>query len=357
MATMHDIVMTALASVMDPDLGRDLVSLNMVKHVDTDVDSVRIAVELTTPACPMKDRIRDDIVTAVRGAIDNSALHIDVEFTAQVRGGDPNRDVLPNVKHVIAVGAGKGGVGKSTVSTLLAMGLARAGAAVGLLDGDIYGPSLGTMLGLDDLQPTANGNILDPFEAHGLKSMTIAKLVDPEKAMIWRGPMAHKAFQQLLLQTNWGNLDYLIVDLPPGTGDVPLSLAQALPLSGSVIVCTPQKVALNDARRAVRMFGQLNVPVLGVVENMSWFIDDADNEHDLYGRGGVEHMATDMQLPFLGAVPMHTRVRVQGDEGDPTAMFEAHPAITSAVERLAGELARQVSMQSGNMVQPTINVT
>jgi ATP-binding protein involved in chromosome partitioning len=261
------------------------------------------------------------------------------------------------VKHVIAVGAGKGGVGKSTVSTLLAMGLARTGAAVGLLDGDIYGPSLGTMLGLDDLQPTAKGNILDPFEAHGLKSMTIGKLVDPEKAMIWRGPMAHKAFQQLLLQTDWGALDYLIVDLPPGTGDVPLSLAQALPLSGSVIVCTPQKVALNDARRAVRMFGQLNVPVLGVVENMSWFIDDADNEHDLYGRGGAEHMATNMQLPFLGALPMQTQVRVQGDEGDPTAMFEAHPAITSAVEHLAGELARQVSMQSANMVQPTINVT
>ena len=357
MATTHDIVMTALTSVMDPDLGRDLVALNMVKHVDTDEDGVRIAVELTAPACPMKDRIKDDIVTAVRKATNDTELEVTVDFTAKVRGGDPNRDVLPNVKHVIAVGAGKGGVGKSTVSTLLAMGLARAGAAVGLLDGDIYGPSLGTMLGLDDLQPTANGNILDPFEAHGLKSMTIAKLVDPEKAMIWRGPMAHKAFQQLLLQTNWGELDYLIVDLPPGTGDVPLSLAQALPLSGSVIVCTPQKVALNDARRAVRMFGQLNVPVLGVVENMSWFIDDADNEHDLYGRGGAEHMATNMQLPFLGALPMQTQVRVQGDEGDPTAMFEAHPAITSAVEHLAGELARQVSMQSANMVQPTINVT
>ena len=356
MSHTRETVLAALARVPDPDLGSDLVSLGMVKDVQVHADRVDITIELTTPACPMKDRIRHDIERAVQG--DDSTTPVNVTFTANVRGGDPTRDVLPGVKHVIAVGAGKGGVGKSTLSTLLAVGLARSGASVGLLDGDIYGPSLGTMLGLNDMQATAQGNTLDPFAVHGIKAMTIAKLVDPEKAMIWRGPMAHKAFQQLLLQTNWGELDYLIVDLPPGTGDVPLSLSQALPLRGSVIVCTPQKVALDDARRAVRMFEQLDVPVLGVVENMSWFIDDADGEHDVYGRGGAERMATDMQLPFLGAMPMHTNVRVAGDDGDPGAMIEAHSAVTTAVEHLAGELARQIAIATAaaEMQMPTMSI-
>ena len=357
MSLTHETIMHALATVLDPDLGTDLVTLNMVKGADITDQGVQIAVELTTPACPMKDRIEDDIITAVRNAAGDSTLQVQVNFSAKVRGGNPDREVLPGVKHVIAVGAGKGGVGKSTVSTMLALGLARAGAAVGLLDGDIYGPSLGTMLGLDDLQATAKGNILDPFEVHGIKAMTIGKLVDPEKAMIWRGPMAHKAFQQLLLQTDWGELDYLVVDLPPGTGDVPLSLAQALPLSGSVIVCTPQRVAQDDARRAVKMFGELNVPVLGVVENMSWFIDDAENEHDLFGRGGAEQMAQTMGLPFLGALPMHTLVRVHADAGASSDMYEAHPQVTQAADAIAAHTAQQVSVTAATMVQPTINVT
>lgn len=358
MSHTNETILAALATVPDPDLGSDLVSLRMVKDVQVHADTIDIAIELTTPACPMKDRIRADIQAAVQAHGDDATTPINVTFTSKVRGGDPTRDVLPGVKHVIAVGAGKGGVGKSTISTLLAAGLARSGASVGLLDGDIYGPSLGTMLGLDAMQATAQGNILDPFVVNGIKVMTIAKLVDPEKAMIWRGPMAHKAFQQLLLQTNWGELDYLIVDLPPGTGDVPLSLSQALPLRGSVIVCTPQKVALDDARRAVRMFEQLKVPVLGVIENMSWFIDEADGEHDLYGRGGAEHMATDMQLPFLGAMPMHTQVRVAGDVGDPAAMVDAHTTVSRAVEHLAGELARRISIATAatDTQMPTVSI-
>ena len=356
MTLTSETVQKALAGVPDPDLGSDLVSLNMVKDIQIDGSTVTIDIELTTPACPMKDRIRDDIVTAVQAH--DPQVQVEVRFTAKVRSNGPPRDVLPNVQHVIAVGAGKGGVGKSTISTLLAMGLARAGASVGLLDGDIYGPSLSTMLGLDALQPTAQGNTLDPFDVHGIKSMTIGKLVDPEKAMIWRGPMAHKAFQQLLLQTNWGELDYLIVDLPPGTGDVPLSLAQSLGLSGAVIVCTPQKIAQDDARRAVRMFGQLDVPVLGVVENMSFFIDDDNREHDLFGRGGAMQMATDMDLPFLGAVPMHTRVRIHGDDGKPEDMLDAHTAVTSAVEHSVGELVRQLAISMANRpMTPTIRVT
>jgi ATP-binding protein involved in chromosome partitioning len=349
-------VRKALEGVPDPDLGSSLVALNMVKDVVVDGATVTIGIELTTPACPMKDRIRDDVVAAVN-AVDG-ASQVEVRFTANVRASGPPRDVLPEVKHVIAVGAGKGGVGKSTVATLLALGLARAGATVGLLDGDIYGPSLGTMLGLDGLQPTAKGNIMDPFDLHGIKSMTISKLVDPEKAMIWRGPMAHKAFQQLLLQTSWGELDYLIVDLPPGTGDVPLSLAQAIGLTGAVIVCTPQKIAQDDARRAVRMFGQLDVPLLGVIENMSYFIDDNEQEHDLFGRGGAQQMATDMNLPFLGAVPMHTQVRIAGDMGNPPGMLDAHAAVTSAVEHCVGELVRRIAISMATKpMTPTISVT
>ena len=251
---------------------------------------------------------------------------------------------LPGVKHVIAVGAGKGGVGKSTVSTVLATGLAKLGAAVGLLDGDIYGPSLSTMLGLDELQPTAKGNMLDPFEAHGVKCMSIAKLVDPEKAMIWRGPMAHKAFSQLVLQTEWGELDYLIVDLPPGTGDVPLSLAQLLPVTGSVVVCTPQRVAIEDARRAVRMFQQLDVRVLGTVENMSWFVGNDGVEYDLFGRGGAERMAEAMQIPFLGAMPLHIAMREHADNGTPLGNFEIDAALTDRLLGVCNELARQVSI-------------
>ena len=345
----------ALRSVEDPDLKRDLVTLGMVQSIEVDQQDIRVVIELTTPASPMKDRIRTAATQAIAKAAGAASPSITIDFTSPPP--DQPRDVLPKVRHVIAVGAGKGGVGKSTISTLLAIGLARAGAAVGLLDGDIYGPSLGTMLGLDDLDPMGKGNTLVPFDVHGIKSMTIAKLVDPEKPMIWRGPMAHKAFSQLLLQTDWGELDYLIVDLPPGTGDVPLSLAQALPLAGAVIVCTPQRVAQDDARRAVRMFGELGVPVVGLVENMSWFVTDEGVEYDLFGRGGAKQMAADMDLPFLGPLPLHIAMRQHADAGTPLANFQINDDITAAIDHLASELARRVAMQAGASEQPTISVT
>ena len=358
----HDAVLQALSTVQDPDLGRDLVTLGMVKDVQIDGSKVTVGIELTTPACPMKDRIQSDIETAITQAAQGAQVHIEVEFTAKVRAPEPANtetpNPLPGVKHVIAVGAGKGGVGKSTVSTFLATGLARFGAKVGLLDGDIYGPSLATMLGLDEIQPTANGNILDPFLVHGIKSMSIAKLVDPEKAMIWRGPMAHKAFSQLVLQTDWGELDYLIVDLPPGTGDVPLSLAQLLPLTGAVVVCTPQRVAIDDARRAVRMFQQLNVGILGVVENMSCFVGDDGKEYDLFGRGGAERMAEGMGIPFLGAVPLHMNMRINADEGTPLKNFEINEDITSTLLETCQHLAQQVSITTMNTPgRPTLTIS
>lgn len=228
----------------------------------------------------------------------------------------------PGIRHVVAVGAGKGGVGKSTVAVNLAVGLARQGHAVGLLDADIYGPSIPTLMGLDTLEPQMFQGMLQPFLTHGVKAMTIGKLVDPEKPLIWRGPMAHGAFKQLVEQTAWGDLDYLILDLPPGTGDVSLTMAQLLTVTGAVIVCTPQKVAQDDAVRAVRMFQTLHIEPLGVVENMSYFLGDDGKEYDLFGRGGAERMARRLGLPFLGAIPIRMALRMNSDAGDPSANFD-----------------------------------
>lgn len=364
LTTQH--VHDALRTVQDPDLHKDLVTLNMVKDVAVDGGHVSIGIELTTPACPMKDKIRSDIERAVHAKADAEGAtveSVDIEFTADVR--KPNEKIrdesspLPNVKHIIAVGAGKGGVGKSTVATMLAVGLARHGAKAGLLDGDIYGPSMTTMLGLGEIPPAASGNTLIPFEVHGIKAMTIGKLVDPEKALIWRGPMAHGAFKQLATQTDWGELDYLVIDLPPGTGDVPLTMAQLLPLSGSVIVCTPQKVAQDDARRAVRMFQQLGVPILGIVENMSYFIGDDDKQYDIFGKGGAEEMAQAMNLPFLGPLPIHMEMRANSDAGTPLENWSVNEAIAAELDRLCQNLASQISIQSmsGQYVQPTLSVT
>ena len=355
----------ALRTVKDPDLHKDLVALNMVKDARVQAGDVFVHIELTTPACPMKDRIRDDIVAAIRGKaseVGASIGAVNVEFSADVRS--PNAKVhdkespLPNVKHIVAVGAGKGGVGKSTVSTIIAVGLARQGAKVGLLDGDIYGPSMPTMLGLDELPGGIRGNMLLPFEVHGIRAMTIGKLVEPEKALIWRGPMAHGAFKQLATQTEWGELDYLIIDLPPGTGDVALTMCQMLPLSGAVVVCTPQKVAQDDARRAVRMFQQLGVEVLGLVENMSAFICEHGTEYDLFGKGGAKRMAEAMNLPFLGSLPIHPQLRISGDAGTPLANWKV-PALATEMDAICGNLAQQISIAtlSGKLVQPTLTIS
>ena len=357
-------LLDALRTVLDPDLNKDLVTLNMVKEAVPVGDRAKVVVELTTPACPMKDKIRADIEAAIARAAQQHGQYleaVDVEFTADVRS--PNErtrgesNPLPLVRQIIAVGAGKGGVGKSTVSVNLAVGLARFGARVGLLDGDIYGPSAPTMLGLDQVGTAARGNMLLPFEVHGIRAMTIGKLVDSDKALIWRGPMAHGAFKQLATQTDWGELDYLIVDLPPGTGDVPLTLSQLLPLSGAVIVCTPQQVAQDDARRAVRMFQQLGVDVLGVVENMSYFVGDDGREYDLFGRGGAEIMAQTMGLPFLGAIPIVTALRTNSDAGTPLRNWE-DPTLAASIDRFVKNVASQVSIASfgKTFVQPTLSI-
>jgi ATP-binding protein involved in chromosome partitioning len=354
----------ALRTVLDPDIRKDLVTLGMVKETKVEGDRALVTVELTTPACPMKDKIRGDIEAAIAAkAAERGARHagVDVTFTADVRRANERTkdgaNPLPGVRQVIAVGAGKGGVGKSTVAVNLAVALARMGARTGLLDGDIYGPSAPTMLGLEDEPTQARGNMLLPFEVHGIKAMTIGKLVDPDKPLIWRGPMAHGAFKQLATQTEWGELDYLIVDLPPGTGDVPLTLSQLLPLSGAVIVCTPQQVAQDDARRAARMFEQLGVPLIGVVENMSVFVDDSGREHDLFGKGGAEIMAHSMGLSFLGAIAIRPALRVHSDRGTPLANWN-DARLGAELDLVARNIAARVSTLAyqGTLVQPTISV-
>jgi ATP-binding protein involved in chromosome partitioning len=268
---------------------------------------------------------------------------------SQPAGSQASAPVLPGVKHVIAVGAGKGGVGKSTVAVNLAVGLALRGHAVGLMDGDIYGPSLPTMLGLGGLQTNILGNMLQPFLVHGVKAMTIGKLVDSEKPLIWRGPMAHGAFKQLVEQTQWGELDYLIIDLPPGTGDVALTMAQLIRLSGAVVVCTPQRVAQDDAVRALRMFQQLNIEVLGVVENMSYFIADdvaPHREYDLFGRGGAEMMAQRLGVPFLGSIPITMALRKNSDDGNPSANWQGQTPLVRSLDAMVKNVEGQVALSS-----------
>ena len=361
MAITKESVLEQLRKVNDPELHRDLVSLGMVKAVTCDGGQVAVKIELTTPACPLKDQIEGDVRRAIE-ALGDGVAGIEVEFTANVKAGGnrtEENNPLPDVKHIVAVGAGKGGVGKSTVSVNLAVGLARAGAAVGLLDGDIYGPSLPTMLGIRGQEIAARGNMMLPFEVHGVKAMTIGALVSDDKPLIWRGPMAHGAFRDLVTRTLWGELDYLVIDLPPGTGDVPLSMSQMLPLTGAVVVCTPQRVAQDDAARAVAMFQQLHVPLLGVVENMSYFIGDDGKTYDIFGRGGAEAMASRLSVPFLGAVPINMALRAHSDEGCPGENFEAGSELGKSLDGLAGSLAGQISItaNAADAAGPTLSVS
>ena len=268
---------------------------------------------------------------------------------------------LETVAHTIAVGAGKGGVGKSTIAVNLAVGLARRGRAVGLLDGDIYGPSLPTLMGLRSLEPNVHDGLFQPFVTHGVKSMTVGKLVEADKPLIWRGPMAHGAFKQLTEKTQWGELDDLIIDLPPGTGDVPLTMSQHLKLTGAVIVCTPQRVAQDDAVRAVKMFEQLDIDILGVVENMSVFIAPDGTEYDIFGRGGAQQMAQRLGLPFLGAVPLTMGLRANGDAGEPSANFEGdapdQARLTKALNALIDNLESQLALAAIRQAKGTPSLT
>jgi ATP-binding protein involved in chromosome partitioning len=352
----RDQVISALRMVKDPELFQDIVSLNMVKEIRLDGDDVFVTVELTTPACPLKDRIEKEVTAALKSA---GAREVALQLTANTRGpAGPRKDVLPQVKNVVAVGAGKGGVGKSTIALNLAVGLRRAGATVGLMDGDIYGPSMPTMLGIKGQTPRLNGARIIPFFVHGIHAVTMGSLVEPDKPLIWRGPMAHSAFKQLLLEnTQWPQLDYLVVDLPPGTGDVPLTLCQLLPLTGAVVVATPQQVALDDAVRALRMFEQLQTAVLGIIENMSYLVAPDGSEIDLFGKGGAEAAAKDLGVPFLGALPLYTDLRINSDAGTPEKNFTSNPGLGAALKRIVENLAGQISRHNLKDAGPELNIS
>ncbi len=341
----------ALSHVQDPELHKDLVTLNMVKDIAIDGGSVRVGIELTTPACPLKDQIGGDVEREIRRI--EGVREVSIDWSAQVRQTPRLADHLPGVKNTVAIGAGKGGVGKSTIAVMAAVGLAREGASVGLMDADVYGPSIPKMLGIDDGKPHVRGDRILPIETAGIRVMSMGFMVEPEKAVIWRGPMVHGVIKQFLDQVEWGELDYLIIDLPPGTGDVPLTLAQSVPMTGAVIVCTPQEVALLDAIKALRMYQQLKVDILGMVENMSYFkAPDTGIEYDLFGRGGARQAAERVGVPFLGEIPIHIGIRRSGDEGTPSAVFDDTDEVTSdAVMGFVRNLAGQVSVKNAGAGQ------
>lgn len=352
-------VLKALGNVDDPDLGKDLVTLNMIKDVEIDGNNVSFTVELTTPACPMKEMIENACINAITHLVSKEAV-VKVTMSSRVNTKRKENDVLlPGVKNIIAVASGKGGVGKSTVSVNLALGLAEQGAKVGLLDADIYGPSVPIMLGIRDERPmmtevNGKGKIV-PVEKYGIKAISIGLLVDEKQAMVWRGPMASSAIKQFITDVHWGDLDYLIIDLPPGTGDVHLTLVQSVPVTGAVVVSTPQPVAAADAKKAIMMFKQpqINIPILGMVENMAYFtpVELPENKYYIFGKGGAKKMAEQFELPFLGEVPLVQGIREGGDNGLPAVLDDVSPAKPIFME-LASNVARNISMRNADM-EPT----
>jgi ATP-binding protein involved in chromosome partitioning len=340
-------VYEALRAVKDPDLHRDIVALNFVKDLHIDGGRVAFTIELTTPACPVKDAMRDEAhraVSALPGVTD-----VQVTMTASVRAArnvDSAQTPIEGVRNIVAVGAGKGGVGKTTLAVNIAAALAARGSRVGLIDGDIYGPNVPMMLGVQG-QLMADGEKIVPAEQFGIKVVSMGFLANDDSPVIWRGPMLHSVIRQFFHDVKWGELDYLVIDMPPGTGDVALSLSQTVPVAGAIVVTTPQEVSLADSRRAVRMYQKLNIPVLGLIENMSFFAcPNCQHESDIFGRGGGERTAEAMEVPFLGRIPIYEPIRRGGDAGQPLVVAEPSSPAARAFFAAAEQLAAQVSIAS-----------
>ena len=335
-------ILQALSTVQEPDLGQDLVTLNMIRNLEIDANKVSFTVMLTTPACPFRAKIERDAKAAVL-ALDG-VQDVEVQMDSDVPNDGRMRGLVKTpIRNAIAVGSGKGGVGKSTVAVNLAVALAQSGARVGLMDADIYGPNVPTMLGITRLPPP-QGQRLIPAIAYDIKVISMGLLVEPGQPLIWRGPMLNSAIRQFLGDVEWGELDYLIIDLPPGTGDASLSLAQALPLSGAVIVTLPQLVSLEDASRGLNMFKKLDVPILGIIENMSYLELPDGSRMDVFGGGGGEQLAVGTQTPFLGQVPMDPNVRIGGDSGKPILVSHPESPVANALREIAENLAARVSV-------------
>ena len=353
-------ILEALGNVQEPDLGKDLVTLNMIKDINIEGKKVSFTVVLTTPACPLKDLIRNACINAIRILVDKDA-DVQVGFTSNTSSNRKDgHSILPKVKNIIAVVSGKGGVGKSTVAANLALAFARDGAKVGLMDADIYGPSVPIMFGVRGQRPMmipGNGDkgLIVPLERFGIKLMSIGLLVDDKSAVVWRGPMASSAIRQFVTEVHWDELDYLIIDMPPGTGDIHLTLVQTVPITGIVVVTTPQEVALADAKKAIAMFGQsqIKVPIIGLVENMSYFItpgsaDEPANRHYIFGKEGGKRLAEEYDIPYLGQIPLVQTIREGGDDGVPVMMSDDE-ASKNAFINFAGIAARSIAMRNANM--------
>ena len=350
-------VLAALRTVQEPELGGDLVTRNMIRDITIDGADVAFTIELTTPACPLKDQIEAEVRTALAPV---GVAGVAITWGAMVRRSAPRsaEQLVPGVKNVIAVASGKGGVGKSTISVNLAVALAKAGATVGLLDADITGPNIPMMLGLEGQPVSSPNNKIVPLERHGVKAISIQFFVPEGQPIVWRGPLIGGAISQFLRDVEWGELDYLVVDLPPGTSDAQLTLAQAVPISGTVLVTTPQDVALSDVTKALAMLRRLNVPVIGIVENMSAFVcPHCGDVTEIFGRGGGERFAQQHGLDFLGKIPLDVTVRQGGDAGVPAvAQREAGPA-AQALETMAGLVAARMSVRAETAQTPVLSIT
>jgi ATP-binding protein involved in chromosome partitioning len=349
-------VMKALSQVIDPDLGKDIVTLKMVKDVKTTEKTVSFTVVLTTPACPLKELIRNACINAIHHLIDKD-VEVSVRMSSRVTSNrKDNKQLLSQVRNIIAVASGKGGVGKSTVAANLALSLAKEGASVGLMDADIYGPSVPIMFGVRGERPMmtkVNGKgMIVPLERYGIKLMSIGLLVDERQAIVWRGPMASSALKQFVTEVQWGELDYLVIDLPPGTGDIHLTLVQTIPVTGVVVVTTPQQVALADAKKGIAMFstGAIKVPVLGLVENMAYFTpaDNAEKRYYIFGKDGGKKLAEEFEIPLLGQIPLVEGICEGGDLGIPVMMGDDEITM-AAFSEFAQNAARQIAIRNANM--------
>ncbi len=353
-------VLEILSNVNDPDLHKDLVSLNMIKNVKIEERNLSFDVELTTPACPLKDKIQSDCYDEIRKVYPDANIKINMTSRVVSHSDERKEAILPGVKNTIAIASGKGGVGKSTVAVNLAVALAKEGAKVGLIDADIYGPSIPLMLGINSkpniYQDPATSKMI-PLENFGIKLMSIGFLIEDDSPVIWRGPMASGAIKQFMSDVNWGELDYLFFDLPPGTGDIQLTLVQTIPLTGAVIVTTPQPVSLIDAKKGLKMFHRVNVPVFGIIENMSYFIaPDTGKRYDIFGNGGGENLAKELNAVFLGSIPIDPRIREGGDNGKPIIYSIPDSAEAEKIFDISRKLASQISISNINNKMPEIEI-
>ncbi|MEQ9166068.1 MAG: Mrp/NBP35 family ATP-binding protein [Fulvivirga sp.] len=349
-------VLKALSTVDDPDLKKDLVTLNMIKDIEVFSDTIKFTVVLTTPACPLKELIKKNCIDAIHEHLDKS-LAVEVHMTSNVTSTRNDGPILPGVKNIIAISSGKGGVGKSTVTANLAVALSNAGAKVGVIDADISGPSMPTMFNCEGEQPgvkQVNGkNVIIPLEQYGVKLISIGFLAPSDNAVVWRGPMASSALRQFISDTDWGELDYLLIDLPPGTSDIHLTMVQTVPVTGAIVVTTPQKVAVADARKGLSMFRQpqINVPILGIIENMAYFTPEElpDNKYYIFGKDGGLNLSEKYNVPFLGQIPIVQSIRESGDSGMPVVLKDGLTA--DAFNELAEAVARQVAIRNASLEQ------